>query len=271
MARRSRTKPLGQNRHGGLLMLTLNTNYNMDCLDGLKLLDDKSIDLTITSPPYDNLRTYNGYSFDFENIAKELYRVTKDGGVIVWVVGDQTINGSETGTSFRQALYFKELGFNIHDTMIWEKNSSTFPSSVKSLRYTQIFEYMFILSKGQPKTANLIIDKKNIWAGYKDFSGKLKKEVPDYSPRNNIWKITTSFNDKTEHPAVYPEELVNDHILTWSNPQDTVLDIFMGSGTTAKMAILNNRNWIGFEISKEYCDIIHKRIDGLYPQVSIFD
>jgi len=251
-------------------MLELNKNYNMNCLDGLKLLDDDSIDLIITSPPYDDLRTYNGYSFDFENIAKELYRITKVGAVVVWIVGDQTVNRSETGSSFKQVLFFKELGFNIHDTMIWEKNSSTFPSNVKSLRYTQIFEYMFVLSKGQPKTVNLIVDKKNLWAGHKDFSGKLKKEVPDYSPRNNIWKITTSFNDKTGHPAVFPEQLVNDHILTWSNPEDIVLDIFMGSGTTAKMSIINNRKWLGFEISKDYCDIINKRIDGVYTQMSLF-
>jgi site-specific DNA-methyltransferase (adenine-specific) len=251
-------------------MLEINKNYNMDCLDGLKLLDDNCIDLTVTSPPYDNLRDYNGYNFNFENIAKELYRVTKDGGIIVWVVGDQTINGSESGSSFRQALYFKDLGFNIHDTMIWEKNSSTFPANPNSKRYTQIFEYMFILSKGQPKTTNLIIDKKNTWAGFKDFSGKLKNEVPEFSARNNIWKFTTSFNDKTDHPAVFPEELVNDHIVTWSNPQDTVLDIFMGSGTTAKMSILNDRKWIGFEISKDYCDIIDTRVKGLYSQISLF-
>ena len=251
--------------------MTKNKNYNIDCLEGLKQLDDSSIDLTITSPPYDNLRIYNGYSFDFENIAKELYRVTKDGGVVVWVVGDQTIDGSESGTSFKQALYFKDLGFNIHDTMIYEKNSSTFPANDKSTRYTQIFEYMFIFSKGKPKTHNLIKDKKNKWAGYKDFSGKLKNEVPEYSVRTNIWEYVTSFDDTNGHPAPFPEQLVNDHILTWSNKGDTILDTFMGSGTTAKMAIINDRKWIGFEISKEYCNIIEKRIDGIYPQLSIFD
>ena len=241
--------------------MELNKIYNMDCLQGLKLLPDNYIDLTVTSPPYDNLRTYNGYSFDFENIAKELFRVTKQGGVVVWVVGDQTINGSESGTSFRQALYFKQIGFNLHDTMIYEKNSSTYPSHEKSLRYTQIHEFMFVFTKGKPKTVNLIIDKKNKWAGHKDFSGKLKKPVPENSPRNNIWKFTTSFNDKTEHPAVFPEQLANDHIISWSNENDIVMDIFMGSGTTGKMAVLNNRNYIGFEISKEYCEIAEKRID----------
>jgi DNA modification methylase len=241
--------------------MEINKIYNMNCLDGLKQLPDNFIDLTVTSPPYDNLRTYNGYSFDFENIAKELYRVTKQGGVVVWVVGDQTVNGSETGTSFRQALYFKEVGFNLHDTMIYEKNSATYPSHNKSVRYTQIYEFMFILSKGKPKTINLIIDKKNKWAGHKDFGGKLKNPVPEFSPRNNIWTFTTSFNDKTEHPAVFPEQLANDHIISWSNENDVVMDIFMGSGTTGKMAVLNNRNYIGFEISKEYCEIAEKRIN----------
>ena len=252
-------------------MIELNKIYNEDCLIGLKKIDDESIDLTVTSPPYDNLRTYNGYSFDFENIAKELFRVTKNGGVVMWNVGDQVVNGSESGTSFRQALYFIELGFNLHDTMIYEKNSSTFPASKKGNRYTQIFEYMFVFSKGKQKTSNLIIDKENKWAGHKDFSGKLKNEVPKYSPRNNIWKYTTSFNDKTDHPAVFPEQLAQDHILSWSNKNDVVLDIFMGSGTTAKMAILNDRNYLGFEISEEYCNIANERIKDLEKQTDIFE
>lgn len=233
-----------------------------DCLEVIKLIPSASIDLTVTSPPYDNLRTYNGYTFDFENIAKELYRVTKDGGVVVWVVGDATVKGSETGTSFRQALYFIKCGFNLHDTMIYEKNSSSYPANNKSNRYSQIFEYMFIFSKGKPKTSNLIKDKANKWAGYKDFSGKLKNPVPAFSPRNNIWKYTTSFNDKTGHPAVFPEQLAHDHIISWSNKGDTVLDCFLGSGTTGKMAKQLNRNFIGIEISQEYLDIAKKRIEA---------
>ena len=267
-------------------MLELNKNYNMDCFEGLKLLDDNCIDLTVTSPPYDNLRTYNGFSFDFESIAKELYRVTKQGGVVVWVVGDQTINGSESGTSFRQALYFKEIGFNLHDTMIYKKPSASFPETT---RYYQVFEYMFILSKGTPKTINLIADKKNKWAGETSFGkssfrqhdgtlvqkGKIK--VKDFGVRENVWTISggKGFSSKDEiayeHPAIFPEELANDHIITWSNKGDVILDPFMGSGTTAKMAIVNDRKWIGFEISKEYCEIIGTRINGLYPQLSIFD
>ena len=258
----------------------------MDCLDGLRQLEDGCIDLTITSPPYDNLRTYKGFSFDFESIAKELYRVMKQGGVIVWVVGDQTINGSESGTSFKQALYFKEIGFNLHDTMIYLKDQSSFPDTN---RYYQVFEYMFVFSKGVPKTVNLIEDRKNIWGGetsygkasYRQKDGSLKVKdkikVKEYGIRYNVWQIsngkgrTTKDEIAYEHPAIFPEELANDHIITWSNKGDVVMDIFMGSGTTAKMAIVNDRKWIGFEISKEYCDIIEKRINGLYPQLSIFD
>ena len=231
-----------------------------DCLNVMKSMDSNSIDLTVTSPPYDNLRTYNGYTFDFEGISQELYRVTKNGGIVVWVIGDAVINGSETGTSFKQALYFKELGFNLHDTMIYEKNSSTYPANAKSLRYSQIFEYMFIFSKGKPKSVNLIKDKPNKWAGFKDFSGKLKNVVPDFSARNNIWKYITSFNDKTNHPAVFPEQLAHDHIISWSNENDMVLDCFMGSGTTGKMAKQLNRQFIGIEISEEYLDIAKNRI-----------
>ena len=234
--------------------------YTEDCLVTMARMEDDFIDLVVTSPPYDNLRKYNGYDFDFESIAKELYRVIKDGGVLVWVVGDATHKGSESGTSFKQALFFKEIGFRLHDTMIYEKNSASYPAHRKSTRYTQIFEYMFVFCKDRIKTHNLICDKKNKWAGYKDFSGKLKNPVPEFSPRNNIWKYTTSFNDKTNHPAVFPEELAQDHILTWSNEGDLVYDPLGGSGTVAKMSILNNRRWIISEVSEEYVNEANERL-----------
>lgn len=255
--------------------MDINKIYNENCLNTMAKMPDNFIDLTVTSPPYDGLRTYNGYSFDFESIAKELYRVTKIGGVVVWVVGDATINGSESGTSFKQALKFMEFGFNLHDTMIYEKNSSAFPANRKGNRYTQIFEYMFIFSKEKPK-CNLICDKKNKWAGHTNWGSNTQynkkgelvktnniKPVPDFSPRNNIWRYTLGFNDKTNHPAVFPEQLANDHVITWSNENDIVYDPFMGSGTTAKMAIANNRNFIGSEISQEYCKIAEKRLNPL--------
>jgi len=232
--------------------------YNENCLDTMARFPDGHIDLTLTSPPYDNLREYNGYSFDFEAIAKELYRITKPDGVLVWVVGDATIDGSESGSSFRQALFFKELGFKLHDTMIYEKNSPAYPARRDGNRYTQIFEYMFVFAKGKVPS-QLICDKPNKWAGYKDFSGKLKNPVPDFSPRNNIWKYTTSFNG-WKHPAPFPEALAHDHIVSWSKPDDLVYDPFMGSGTTAFVARLLGRNYIGSEISKEYCEIIEERL-----------
>jgi DNA modification methylase len=231
-----------------------NKIYNENCVDTMKGMPDNFIDATITSPPYDNLRTYkNGvgdeWSFDtFKPIADELYRTTKEGGVVVWVVGDATINGSETGSSFRQALYFKEIGFRLHDTMIYQKNNFSNPSSN---RYHQIFEYMFVFSKGKPKTFNPIIDRKNITAG----------GVGSY----NIWKYKTSKNGQEDeiayqHPAIFPSELVKDHLLSWTIEGDIVYDPFMGSGTTAKQCIEFNRNYIGSEISKEYWDIADKRL-----------
>jgi DNA modification methylase len=232
--------------------------YNENCLDTMARMPDNHIDLTLTSPPYDNLREYNGYSFDFENVAKELYRVTKPNGLLVWVVGDSVIDGSESGSSFRQALYFKELGFKLHDTMIYEKNSPAYPARANGNRYTQIFEYMFVFAKGKVPN-QLICDKPNKWAGYKDFSGKLKNPVPDFSPRNNIWKYTTSFNG-WKHPAPFPEALAHDHIVSWSKEGDLVYDPFMGSGTTAFVARSLNRQWIGSEISKDYCEIIEQRL-----------
>lgn len=253
-------------------MLKLNEIYCGDNIELIKQLTDNSIDLTITSPPYDNLRTYKGYTFNFETLAHELFRVTKQGGVVVWVVGDATINGSETGTSFKQALYFMKCGFRLHDTMIYEKNSSSFPAKKNGNRYTQIFEYMFVFSKGTPK-CNLICDKPNKWAGYTNWGKKTHynkkgelvktkniKPVPEYSPRNNIWRYVSGFNDKTGHPAVFPEQLAEDHIISWSDSGDVVFDPFMVSGTTAKMALKNGRNFIGFEISQEYVDIANERI-----------
>lgn len=261
-------------------MLELNNIYNCDCRDGLKQLEDNSVDLTVTSPPYDSLRTYQddefAWNFDiFKEVANELYRVTKPGGVVVWVVGDEVVNGGETGTSFRQALYFQEVGFKIHDTMIYEKNSSTFPAKANSKRYSQIFEYMFVFTKGKIRgDIKLIADKRNKWAGWTNWGTKTQydkegnlvqskkniKPTPEFSLRTNIWKYTVSFNDKTGHPAVFPEKLAEDHILSWTNEGDTVLDPFMGSGTTAKMAMLNKRNYIGFEKNKDYWAVSLKRV-----------
>ena len=257
--------------------MELNKIYCMDCLDGLKQLEDECVDLTVTSPPYDNLRKYNGYSFDFENIAKELYRVTKKGGVVGWIVGDSTVNGSETGTSFKQALYFKEIGFNLHDTMIWNKQSCPFPDKN---RYYQSFEYMFIFAKGKISTFNLIEDRKNKWYGTKvhgtlrQSDGSLKKptgikkerKIKEYGIRFNVWEVSPERNNKTTHPAVFPEQLVYDHIISWSNDGDVVMDIFMGSGTTAKMCKIANRNYIGFEISQEYCQIAEERLSDVWQK-----
>lgn len=230
--------------------LELNTIYCEDCLETMGRMPDEFVDLVITSPPYDNIRTYGGYKFDFEATADALLRVVKKNGVLVWVHGDAVINGSESGTSFFQALSFMAKGFKLHDTMIYEKNSSTFPAKRNGNRYTQIFEYMFVFTKGKPK-AQLICDKKNKWAGITSFDGTVGP-APEFSPRTNIWKYTTSFNDKTSHPAVFPEKLAADHILSWSSEGDLVYDPFMGSGTTAKAAILTGRNYIGSEISPDY-------------------
>jgi len=252
----------------------INTIYNEDCLKGMTLLPDNCIDMILTSPPYDDLRTYNGYSFDFESIARELYRVLKPGGVMVWIVGDATVKGSETGTSFKQALFFKEIGFNLHDTMIYGK-SNPMPN-VNQKRYTQSFEYMFVLSKGSVKTFNPIMEPCT-YAGSYTFgkpstwneSGELiktdKRKINDFKKKSNIFYYTvgsiTSKNIK--HPAVFPEKLAEDHILSWSNPGDIILDPFSGSGTTAKTALLHNRYYIGYEISKEYCDIAEERLCAL--------
>jgi site-specific DNA-methyltransferase (adenine-specific) len=266
-------------------MIESNKIYNESCLETMSKMDNQSIDLVLTSPPYDDLRTYNkfvkgnktefnGYSFPFEDIAEELYRITKPGGVVVWVVGDATNKGSETGTSFRQALFFKECGFDLYDTMIYQKTGTPFPQKD---RYNQIFEYMFIFSKGKPKTFNPVM-KKNVTAGAVRNSRKFRnaegemipgfngKPVNEWGVENNIWVIRNGMYKSSkdivafEHPAIFPEELALKHIISWTTENDLVYDPFMGSGTTAKCSIQLNRNWIGSEIDNDYYELIKKRM-----------
>jgi len=277
-------------------MIENNRMYNEDCLITMSKISDGLIDLTLTSPPYDDLRTYNahlsgnktkfnGYSFPFEDIAKELFRITKKGGVVVWVVGDATNKGSETGTSFRQALFFKECGFDLYDTMIYQKTGTPFPQKT---RYNQTFEYMFVFSKGKPNTFNPIM-KKNVTAGAVRNSRKFRnadgemipgfngKPVNEYGIENNIWLIKNGMNKSTkdvvafEHPAIFPEELAAKHIITWTKEYDLVYDPFMGSGTTAKLSIQLDRNWIGSELDETYCDICDRRLVGVIKNETILN
>jgi site-specific DNA-methyltransferase (adenine-specific) len=258
-------------------------------------MPDNFIDLTVTSPPYDDMdadfnpipkngfRTYKGYTWDFKAIAKELYRVTKEGGVVVWVVGDMTINGSESLASSYQKIYFRQVGFNIHDTMIYNKLANNVPSTN---RYKNLFEFMFILSKGIPLVTNLILEPKSDkrlknYHAIRDENGRCKDRHIYQVKQNdkcisNIWSYIVSFNNTSkdkiafEHPAIFPEQLAADHIISWSNEGNLIYDPFMGSGTTAKMAIKLKRNWIGSEISPEYCEIIKKRLDPILKQGNLF-
>lgn len=254
--------------------IDLNNVYVSDCLPFMQSVDSNSVDMVLTSPPYDNLRKYNGYSFDFFPIAKELYRIMKEGSVMVWVVGDQTVDGSETGESFRQALGFMDVGFKLHDTMIYAKD----PRYAQKNRYGSSFEYMFILSKGNPKIFNPIM-RKTMNPGYnkfvtnRNYEGELvsrRYTSPDETPLYNIWYYSSGFMKTTkdteayEHPAIFPDQLAVDHILSWSNPGDIVFDPFCGSGTTCKMAKRYGRNYIGCDISEKYVSIARKRIDKTF-------
>jgi len=246
------------------------TLFNENCLETMSRMADESIDMVLTSPPYDNLRTYNGYAFDFEAISKELTRIIKPGGVIVWVVGDQTIKGSESGTSFRQALSFIQNGLNLHDTMIWQKTNPM--PKVKTKRYFDCFEYMFVFSKGQPKSFNPIMQPtkqggkiynsttKQITAGKERVQKTFVLNHERF--KDNIWPIAVAQN-KTGHSAVFPLQLANDHVITWSQLNDLIYDPFMGSGTTAIAAAKHGRRWVGSEISSEYAEMAMKRIEEM--------
>lgn len=257
----------------------INQIINAYSNDFLKQLPEKSVDLVVTSPPYDDLRDYENcatWNFDiFKVIAEQLYRVVKDGGVVVWVVGDKTEKGNKSLTSYKQALYFQEVGFNMYDVIIYEKAGTAPPHPN---RYFNAFEYMFVLSKGKPKTINLLRDRPNKWAGCSTYgdvtrreqdgslTNKGKKIVKDYSVRTNVWRYINGkgYSTKDEiayqHPAIFPEKLVEDHILSWSKAGDIVLDPFGGSGTTAKIARKLNRRWILIEAVKEYCNIASIRL-----------
>lgn len=247
-----------------------------ECVKIMSKLPDECIDLTITSPPYDNLRKYNGYTFDFSSIATQLYRITKIGGVVVWVVGDASVDGSETGTSFRQALGFMEKGFRLHDTMIWNKKSFTFP---QPNRYHGVFEYMFVFSKDKPKTFNPISDRLNASYGKNFIYGKrserkkdgtmIDRAVPNkaynkYGRRFNIWELNNASQEapctSRKHPAQMAYKVAHDHILSWSNPGDWVLDPMCGSGTTCKAAKDLGRKYVGIDISAEYTKLARERL-----------
>ena len=250
----------------------MNIIYNSNCLEKLKEFSNDSIDLVVTSPPYDNLRKYNGYELNIDNIIVELFRITKKGGVVVWVVADATIKGTETGTSFRQALSFKSAGFNLHDTMIFAKKN---PVPLTHNRYEQCFEYMFVFSKGKPKTFNPIKEpcitvgrkfNKNRKVKYDNNAIRHQTQrelitLPEKIKRN-IWEypIGVDKDSSGQHPATFPYALAADHIKSWSNEGDIVLDPFCGSGTTCLAAKDLKRNFIGIDISNDYCELAKKRI-----------
>jgi len=260
--------------------LNLDEIYCVDCVEGMKKLPDNCVDLVVTSPPYDNLRDYKGYVFRFEEIAQGLFRVIKSGGVVIWVVGDKIKNGNRSLTSFRQALYFQEIGFNVHDIMIYRKKNTPF---MRSNAYTNCFEFMFVFSKGTPNTFNplktstarngmekLVSNKKTDGINRKVWA-ELKKE----KTLTNIWDYAVglggSSNDKFafKHTAIFPEKLAQDHILSWTNESDLVLDPMCGSGTTCKIAKLHNRRYIGMDISESYCAISEKRLGLVGDQIQI--
>ena len=261
---------------------------NGDSAVVLSSIKSNSVDLVVTSPPYDELRDYNNDSVwdfnSFKKIARQLYRVIKDGGVVVWVVGDSVVKGNKSLSSFKQALYFQQIGFNMFDVIIYEKAGTAPPHKN---RYFNAFEYMFVLSKGNPKTINLLEDKPNKWANHTTFGNVTRREqdgsltpkgrkvVKPFGVRTNIWRYNNgkgfSTKDKIayEHPAIFPEKLVQDHIISWSNEGDIVLDPFCGSGTVAKVATMLNRKWVGIEISSEYCKIANERL-GLVCTEQLF-
>jgi site-specific DNA-methyltransferase (adenine-specific) len=252
--------------------------YQANCLDYLRSQPADSIKFTLTSPPYDDIRDYKGYSFPFEEIAQELWRVTRPGGVIAWNVADATVKGSETGTAMRQALYFMSLGFRLHDTMIYVKKNPM-PAGVSSKRYHQAWEYIFILSRDAPETFNPIMVRAKFGhleanMKHRGTDGNLnyvKTKRNEFTKVRNVFEYSVGGGHSTkdriafQHQAIMPEQLALDQIQTWTDPGDTVFDPFTGSGTTAKMARILGRRFVGTEMSAEYCDIARQRLESIPP------
>lgn len=247
-----------------------------NAVDVTKSMKEGSIDMVLTSPPYDGMRAYNGYKFDhevFQALAHQLYRILKPGGVLVWVVGDQTKNYEESFTSIRQALYFKEnVGFKAHDTMIYELNKPPLTHN----RYEQAWEYMFVFSKGRPSVFNglrvpkLYPESRSRVKGYgRDVDNSrdmgISKITSTDRLRGNVWRYhpgATRASEKYihQHPAIFPLPLACDQIRSWSNDGDLVLDPFCGSGTTGRACIELGRRFIGIDISKDYARIACRRV-----------
>ena len=262
-----------------------NRILNGNCVEVMKKFPDNFVDLVVTSPPYDNLRSYKGYSFPFDEIVIELYRIVKVEGIVVWVVSDATINGSETGTSFKQALKFMEVGFNLHDTMIFQKTNPV--PQIYRKRYTNVFEYMFVFSKGAVKIHNGIkipclhagLELKG--TTYKNYSrgeqsrGKMANPVKSEKLKGNIWEYVVGKNavdqEAKTHPAPFPYQLALDHILSWTNQGEVVLDPMCGSGTTCVAALDAKRDYIGIDISPEYCELAKERVKIHAIQPSLFE
>ena len=261
-------------------MIKLDKIYKSDCIEFMKQIEDNFIDLTVTSPPYDDLRNYNGYRFEVEKIAKELLRITKKGGIVIWVVGDKIKNGNRTLTSFKHALLFQETGFNVHDVMIYKKKNTPF---MRINAYTNCYEFMFVFCKGKPKTFNPLLTKtkrsgkEKLVANKKadGLNNKVWGILKEEKTRINIWEYAVGLGGSTrdkiafKHPAIFPEKLVEDHILSWSNEGDFVFDPMCGSGTTCKMAKINNRRYIGVDISEEYCKIAQERVHMVNIQLKL--
>ena len=253
--------------------LPLDTIVCGDNCEVMRTLPSESIDLVVTSPPYDDLRTYGGHDWDFYGVAWNLKRLLKPGGVIVWNVNDETKDGDETGTSFQQALHFKSIGLRLHDTMIWDKGCFTGVGST-TVRYGPSTEFMFVFSKGKPKAFNPLKDRPsavpgrdNRAASVREIDGSVRRQeslgrsIGEHGIRFNVWREFPEMSNANRfHPGQMPEALARDHILSWSNEGDIVLDPFSGSGTTAKMAKHNGRRFIGIEVNPEYVEISQQRL-----------
>ena len=252
-----------------------------DSAEVLKNFPDNSIDMVVTSPPYDGLRDYNGFSLDLHKIGKEIYRVLKDGGIAVMVIQDATKDFAKSLTSFRTIVdWCDNVGFRLFETVIYHKNGTE--GAWWKQRFRVDHEYMPIFMKGKkPQYFNkepLKIPSKH---GGKVMSGSgnrrtdgtlsetVRRPINTMKCRGTVWDYLMAGDKnplKRKHPAVFPDKIPYDCIQCFCPEGGLVLDPFIGCGSTAVMAKVLGRNYIGIDISREYCDLAEERIEKDVPK-----
>lgn len=263
----------------------LNEIYCIDCVEGMKKIPDNSVDIVVTSPPYDGIRDYNGFNFDLHETGRGLIRILKEGGIVAMVIQDQTKNFGKTLTSFKTIIdWCDNIGFKLFECVIYRKHGSE--GAWWTNRFRVDHEYMPIFLKGEKpqyfnkenlKVPSIHGGKVMTGSGSRRTDGKtnarVTRPINTMKCRGTIWNYLMAGDKdpiKRQHPAPFPDQIPLDFIECFCPPGGVVLDPFMGSGSTAVAAKKLNRKYIGFDTSEEYIKIAHARLRNTETQLKVF-